>query len=356
MKGVKNIKAKKTYITAALYAIIIYSLIANHTEIKDEILKTVTMWCTVLIPSLFPYLVLSKYLSSSETMELIAKALGPVIGRIIKTGKNGIKVFICSLFCGYPSGALCTADLLKSSAISQSEAHRLICFTNNAGPLFVISAIGTSMLKNTADGIAIYCIQTASAILYAFFSGKKTHSEKHNFSYSHPAEKTDFCNCVKSAVTAIINIGGFIVCTVVICKIIILFLFGILNHTEYQNFFMLEAYVYSVFEISVASAMISALPKTAFSFAFLCATVSWSGISVILQVKSVLPPQIKISRFIAAKFIQAAVSFFLGFAYKTFIHIRPVATEHNLIFISFVFTVVIFILYVFMQRISCSKK
>lgn len=53
-----------------------------------------------------------------------------------------------SFLCGYPLGAKYAADLYENDIISFSTFERLVNIASNPGPLFIIGAVGTSMLKN----------------------------------------------------------------------------------------------------------------------------------------------------------------------------------------------------------------
>lgn len=341
-------KNKKCCMYALIFLIIVCILIKSYTEIKKEIIESLVLWCTVVLPSLFPYLVLSQYIISTGIMNIISTITGPILSRILHTSRNGTNIFLSSLVCGYPSGAICTADLYVSGQMSLHEAQRIICFSNNAGPLFLISAVGTGMIGNTGDGVAIYVIQTLACLCYAFFSGIKSDNISDNASDKvGQVRSKDFSTCIKTSVTTIVNIGGFITASSVICRIIITLisaLFPRLPHTE--------AWIYSIFELSRASEMITRFNMTPLLFATLCAVVSWGGISVILQVKSALPPEIKISRFVKSKIMQASTAFGLGYAYKISGSAKFFTMKTNLIFISFILSVILYLAFVICRAIE----
>ena len=131
-----------------ILAVIIYGLISNFKIINIEIISSLKMWATVLIPSLFPYLVISKYIVQNGFPNLF-NPLKKLISKIFNIKSSSAEVFLCSLLCGYPCGAICASDIYEKGEISKSEAMRLMCFTNGASPVFLICAVGGMMLKNT---------------------------------------------------------------------------------------------------------------------------------------------------------------------------------------------------------------
>lgn len=292
---------------------IVWFLIKDFAVIRNEVISVLKLWSGTLIPSLFPYLVLSGFLTSSEALAPVNKLLFP-LRKLFKLSSGGMKIYVCSLFCGYPSGAVCTSELYKSGSISANEAERLICFTNNASPLFLITAVGESILGSAGDGFAIYVIQIISASVIAFsltfFSERK--NTKHNFSNDGTTNGgKSFCDCCQSSVNAILMIGGYAVISTVLATIVIL---------TVKQFFPgyndgANGIIYGIFEISSALFKLSKINSSDI-FPILCALVSWSGLSVILQIKSVLPKKIKTKKLIVSKICQATISFFLGTVYQ----------------------------------------
>ena len=49
--------------------------------------------------------------------------------------------FIMGLISGYPVGAKIVTDLRKTNLCSKDEGERMLCFTNNSGPLFIIGTV-----------------------------------------------------------------------------------------------------------------------------------------------------------------------------------------------------------------------
>lgn len=338
-----NIKKYINLFKAGVCLYIICFLICKNDIIKSEIMSALGMWINIIVPSVFPYLIISQYIASSDIMNFLEVILGKWISKPLGITKSSIRCVICSFICGYPSGAICASMLYKNKKISMDEAEHLICFTNNAGPLFLISAVGTGLLGSAKNGCAMYVIQLMSAFIYGFVS-KKEYS-KYRFEISHTKD-SDICTCIRNAVGTCINICGFMIAAYVLSGSII-YLIGVI-YPECKYFYVISAGVRAIFEISAGVKEISIIDNGITGFAFMCAFVSWSGISVILQIKSVAPEIISIKKLCIAKFIQAVFSFILGFLYaslsgfKRYYPQKPYAIP-----IFLLITVIIFIVYVF---------
>ena len=336
------IKKLKYPLKIAICIYLIYCLIFKFGIIKKEILTALTLLANIIIPSVFPYLIISQYISNSH---LIEKIPGRFISFVFGIHKCSIKAIICSVLCGYPSGAVCARSLYDKGEIDIKEAQRLICFTNNAGPLFLSSAVGTSLLGSTRDGAMIYLIQLISSFAYGIITREKN-VVYHRYStkkHSHP--RGDFCSYVKNGVNICINICGFMIAAYVMASAICIFANDILGIC------FLNPYTKSFFEITAGIKELCVCGTTRFKFPLICAVVSWSGFSVIMQIKSVAGDILSIKTLCKAKFIQAAFSFLMGLWYKSFFYKETFSTGKAMaIPISVIGTVLIFLIYLSTQK------
>ena len=99
----------------------------------------------IIIPSLFPFFVCSGLLIYSGFGSIIANLAQGIMRPIFNVAPAGAAAFVMGILSGFPSGAICTADLYRCGNLSKSEAERLLAFCNNSGPLFIIGAIGRAL-------------------------------------------------------------------------------------------------------------------------------------------------------------------------------------------------------------------
>ncbi|MBO5743977.1 MAG: hypothetical protein J6R68_06815 [Clostridia bacterium] len=267
--------------------------------------------------------------------------------------KCSIKAVLCSEFCGYPSGAVCARNLYERGEIDIKEAQRLICYTNNAGPLFLISAVGTSLLGSTKDGVVIYLIQLISSFIYGILKREKVNSCSKKKRQTN-LEKSDFCSYVKNGVNICVNICGFMVASYVMASAMTIFIRNTFGN--FANSFYVNAFVKGFFEITAGINEFSSLNSEGLKFALICGTVSWSGFSVIMQIKSVSGKIIDIKKLCGAKFIQALFSFVMGLLYKSFFYKEVFRTDRLIaIPVSIIGTILIFVIYLFYQKSRYKK-
>lgn len=304
---------KKSCFRLLVCIYIIFCLIYGFNTVKSNIEKTLNIWITVIVPSVFPYIVLSKYLCSSDTLQILELFPGKLIAKIFKLSSCSIKAVICSLFCGYPSGAICAIELYKSGQINHNEAKRLILFTNNAGPLFMISAVGIGLMGSVKIGIGIYCIHIISALIYGYINSignpQPKISSKNKVHYS-----PDLCLCIKQGVETTVNICGYMIAACVLSLCVKMLLCRLIAGNYLQEY--INIYTDGLFEISAG---ITTMVKSNLHHAkipVICAVSSWSGLSVIMQIKSVSGSIITTYDIIKAKLLQAVISFFAGYVFE----------------------------------------
>ena len=122
-----------------------------------------------LIPALFPFMVLSSYISGSSIAHMISNFFEKLFNFIFRTSGYGVIPFILGCIGGYPVGAKTVCEFYESKKISQNDANRLLYWCINPSPAFLITAVGTFMLDNTKSGIILYFSCLLASITVGFF-------------------------------------------------------------------------------------------------------------------------------------------------------------------------------------------
>lgn len=179
--------------------------------------SALTLWSTIIVPSLFPFLIISELLQQTAITNIFAKLFSPIMRFIFKLpGVSSIALFL-GMTGGYPVGAKVTCDLRNKKLINQNDATHLISFTNNAGPLFLSGAIGIGLYHSPLIGFLLMTVHYLSSLTIGIiFSLFKKNIE------SSSIKKLDFkiikinelglvlSNIIKNSITSICIVGGFI--------------------------------------------------------------------------------------------------------------------------------------------------
>lgn len=132
-----------------------------------------------LIPALFPFMVLSSYISGSSIAEIISRFFEKPFKYIFRTSGYGIIPFILGCVGGYPVGAKTVSEFYERGKISQNDAGRLLYWCINPSPAFLITAVGTFMLGNTKSGFILYFSCLLSSLTVGFFCRFLSNGEIH---------------------------------------------------------------------------------------------------------------------------------------------------------------------------------
>ncbi|MDR2903467.1 MAG: sporulation integral membrane protein YlbJ, partial [Clostridiales bacterium] len=135
------------------------------------------LWFSNVLPSLLPFLIGTSLLSAAGFVHFLGVLLEPVMMPLFRVPGAGGFAFAAGLLSGYPMGARVTAQLNENGDLTVSESERLLSFVNNAGPLFMIGAVGAGMFMDASAGYFIlavhYTAAIATGLLFRFYKYEK---------------------------------------------------------------------------------------------------------------------------------------------------------------------------------------
>jgi len=139
-------------------------LIIHPQKYMNSILSGINLFFYSVLPSLLPFLFLSKVLNSIGATKLLSKLFSPLT-KLLKAPKITSFVMLMSFICGYPIGAKLVGELYKSGDITKSEAKTIITLSTTSGPIFVIGAVGAGLYNNVALGGVIFLVHIISSLV-----------------------------------------------------------------------------------------------------------------------------------------------------------------------------------------------
>ena len=208
-----TIKLKKEYFSLFLIACCIYLIFRFPMAVKEGVNEGISICFYTIIPSLFPFLTLSTYIVKSNILSPFYKIFSSPVKLFFKQPASSVSVIILSMIGGFPVGIKMTNDLYIKGQITKEQAQRLCLFCMNAGPAFVITAVGTNMLNSTKAGIIIF----SSLCLSAFISGiissfiAEKNNNVSNLKKEKPLQLSSLSASVTDAIQCIFNICAWVV-------------------------------------------------------------------------------------------------------------------------------------------------
>ncbi|MDP4183399.1 MAG: sporulation integral membrane protein YlbJ, partial [Bacillota bacterium] len=136
----------------------------------------------MVFPSLFPFFVASDLLNRTNFIRATGIILEPIMRPIFNVPGCGSFPVAMGITSGYPMGAKLTTDLREKGQVSKIEGERLLAFTNNSGPLFIVGAVATGMFKMPSIGLFLLVSHILAGltvgIIFRFYGSKSIKSNK----------------------------------------------------------------------------------------------------------------------------------------------------------------------------------
>ena len=277
---------KRRNLRLILSAIGLMVLILDSSNAVSAASAALEVCVRTVIPSLFPFFVLSIYLTSSA---------GCGVSSILISGFLG----------GYPVGAQSAAEAYRNGYISKEYANRLLMFCSQAGPSFLFG-IAAAQFPEREYGWMLWAVQILSAIGVAQMlpAGKKREG-------SFPrAGSITLSQSMSKAIRSMVSVCGW----VILFRVILTFLH------RWLLWWLPDAagiLVSGLLELTNGCLQLGKIPDI--SLRFLCAVLmlNFGGICVMMQTASVAEG-LDLRYYIGGKILQTLFSFmwaalFLGY-------------------------------------------
>lgn len=239
----------------------------------------------------------------------------------------GSYAFIMGIISGYPMGAKIINNFRKNNVCTKEEGERMLAFTNNSGPLFIIGTVGITLFGNTLIGILLFVTHLLACItvgiLFRFWKKNTPPTNYSTKKSSAPTMQATFSNLgtilsksILSSIQTIVMIGGFVVLFSVILSILqnskllslassavfpFFKLFGITNETFALGF------ISGIIELTNGVNLIASIPCKTISINIILAAflLGFGGISILLQVFSITSQSdVSIKPYLIGKLLQ----------------------------------------------------
>lgn len=288
------------------------------------------LWANSIVPSLFPFFVATELLSHTNFTYYLGKILNKIMKPIFNVRGEGSFAFIMGIISGYPIGAKIAANFRQNNICSKEECERLLSFTNNSGPLFIIGTVGITMFGNSTIGFLLLITHLLASVtvgfLFRFWKCNVKSSINTNHSYNNSNENISWSNLggiigssISGSINTILLIGGFVVLFSVIISIMqtsqlldlfancIKPLFSILNIPADFG----TGFISGIIELTNGLNVICNIPAKKLSINIILASflLGLGGISILLQVWSTIAKtDLSIKPYILGKLLHACFS------------------------------------------------
>lgn len=299
----------KTILFCLLLAAFAAALICFPGESAEAARQGLRLCFQSVLPSLFPFFVLSSLFTASSAADALAHALSPVMRPLFGLSGAGASALALGLVGGYPVGARTAAELRRTGALSPAEAEHLLGFCNNAGPGFILGVCGGTVFASPRAGVYLCLVHAAAAMLTGIALRRiapAASAVRDNRAASSKAPRSSrrsvgaFPAVVRDAFAAVWSVCGFVVLFAVLLRLITLLL---PDGAAAQWWYPL---LLGGVELTNG---VAALPADRRGFVLCAVLLGWGGLSVHAQTLSVLEDTgLSARRYLLGKTLQAALS------------------------------------------------
>ena len=337
-------KVKRNFLALIFLAFTASLLIFSGSNLP-AIKSGLHLWATSVVPSLFPFFVATELLMHTNVINIFGRVLNNYMRPLFNISGEGAFAFIMGIISGYPVGAKIASKFRENNICTKAECERLLSFTNNSGPLFIIGTVGILMYQNTGIGILLFITHLLGCLsvgfIFRFWKRNKNDSivdkkvvmKKTSYNYASDKKTASFSNLgeimaesITNSISTIFLIGGFVVLFSSIISI--LKASGILNVlcmtiSPILNFLHIDSSFASglltgILEITNGIQSISSIAckKLSINLIITAFLLGFGGISVFLQVFSITAKtDLSIKPYIYGKILHGLFAAFYTFIF-----------------------------------------
>ncbi len=297
-------------------------------------------WWNIVFPSLLPFFIGSELLMSFGLVRFMGVLLEPVMRPLFNVPGCGSFVLCIGYTSGYPIGAMVTARLRSQGLCTRIEAERLISFTSNSGPLFMIVAVSVGMFGRPELAVIIagshYLANLTLGLLLRFYGRNDlerscTGENPGRNLLAHALEELTEAwrkenrppgkiigDATRNSINSLLNIGGFIILFAVIIRLLneagvigrLADLFGLILLPLGFSPEVMPALASGFFEITIGCKMASESEAPLIQqVAAVGIILAWSGLSVHAQVAGLISEtDIRMFPFVCARIAHASLA------------------------------------------------
>lgn len=148
------------------FALLLFSFPQESAEAAR---KGVRLCLDLIIPSLFPFFVLSSLVISTGLAGWLSQPLEKPMSLLFGVGRQGASLLVLGAVGGYPVGARTLAQMIARGDVSHQEARGLCLFCNNCGPAFFIGVVGGELFGSREVGFLLWGTHLLAALIVGLF-------------------------------------------------------------------------------------------------------------------------------------------------------------------------------------------
>ena len=253
----------------------------------------------VIVPSLFPFFVLSSLVVDLGLAAYLGRALEGLMRPLFRVSGSCAAAVALGFIGGYPVGARTALQLYQQGLCTKTEAERLLSFCNNSGPAFILGVVGAGVFGDSRVGLLLYLTHALASLivglLFRFYGGRDARQSSRS-SRAKPIQAVTvpaaFTGAVTRSLQSTLNICAFVVFFSVVLQLLTAYgVFTALARLLALAGFQAEwarRLVAGLLELSSGVSSLRGEAQLAGRVSMAAFMLGWAGLSVHCQVLSFL--------------------------------------------------------------------
>ena len=300
-------KKYSNLIIVILTFIILIVILLNKTIVSETIINSFYIWFNTLVPSMLPMFIISDILINYNFTKYIPNKIINFISKIFNISNNATLIVLLSLVSGFPLNAMNIITSYNNNLISKEEAEHLLLFNHFPNPLFVLNTVGVLYLNNNKYGVIILISTYLSSIILGILVRNKNTLTNNNCITKRSKSQT-FTEIFSSSIKKSIN--SLLMISVTVCLFLIL-------STLIINIFHLNSYlslgIKGILEMTMGLEHLSKMNiSNIFKVILSSSIISFGGLSIHMQVISILDEKIRYRNYFIGRIYQLLISLIIS--------------------------------------------
>ncbi|GAB6173641.1 hypothetical protein JCM15765_31190 [Paradesulfitobacterium aromaticivorans] len=328
---------------SAVRALVLFFLAFAMFYYPQEVVTAATtglsLWWRFVLPALFPFFILSELLMGQGFVHFLGVLLEPLMRPLFRLPGKASFVLAMAHTSGMPMGAILTARLRQRGEITREEGERLLAFTSNPSPGFMLGAVAAGMLGQPVLGAvlagSVYSANLIVGLIFRFYRPQDVSRPQgqqitlsrawQEMKKAQEEDARPLGQVIGDAITqsgkTILTVGGFIVFFSVIIHLL-----SVWHVTDILAFLLepllgtfvpaagVKALLEGLLETTIGCrSAISAFPNLNQQIAALAFVMGWGGLSVFFQVMSFTSlTDLRFSPFVIGRTLQGLFALILS--------------------------------------------
>ena len=251
-----------------------------------------------IIPALFPFFVAVNLVLNSSAAQVLGLGLCPLTRALGLPGRDAPAALLLSWLGGFAAAARCVSQLYQQHRLPRRQAELLLICAVGSSPAFIINTVGLLMLHSSAAGLLLTAALLAANLATALCCRPFFHLEPMPAAVpASPNSSGGLVDAVRQAIDSTLTVCGF----VVFFRFLGTVLSQLLPLSQPAGFLLNAA-----LEVTSGCQAGAALPQGGLYAC--CAALSLQSLSVLLQVRALLPPSLSLRPLLWARGLHLGLS------------------------------------------------